>query len=67
VGGWEVATETIAQLQLLKDLFEQDAYHAVIDKVYNMEDVVAAHQYVDSGRKKGNVVLLIHQDSTEKK
>lgn len=67
VGGWEVATETIAQLQLLKDLFEQGAYHAVIDKVYNMEDVVVAHQYVDSGRKKGNVVLLIHQDSTEKK
>lgn len=67
VGGWEVASENMAQLKLLKDLFEQGAYQAVIDKVYNMQDVVAAHQHVDSGRKKGNVVLLIHQDSTEKK
>lgn len=65
VGGWEVASETIAQLQLLKDLFEQGSYQAVIDKVYNMEEIVAAHQYVDSGRKKGNVVLLISRDTQE--
>lgn len=62
VGGFEVASESKEQLQLLKDLFEQGAYQAVIDKVYSMEEVIAAHHYVDSGRKKGNVVLLIKQD-----
>jgi len=53
------ASETVAQLQLLKHLFEQGAFKAVIDKVYAMEDIVEAHKLVDSGRKKGNVVLRV--------
>ncbi|MEL6944526.1 MAG: zinc-binding dehydrogenase, partial [Bacteroidota bacterium] len=30
----------------------------VIDRRYALEDVVKAHQYVDSGRKLGNIVLI---------
>jgi len=59
VGGMDVAAETIHQLETLKKLFEKEAYDAVIDKVYPMDEVVDAHRYVDTERKKGNVVLKI--------
>lgn len=55
------AEETIQQLQLLKQLFEKGELKAVIDKTYKMEEIVAAHRYIDSGRKKGNVVLKISE------
>ncbi|HKK74959.1 MAG TPA: NAD(P)-dependent alcohol dehydrogenase [Saprospiraceae bacterium] len=59
VEGMDVAAEKTEQLDLLRKLFETGLYQAVIDKIYPMEEVVAAHTYVDSGRKKGNVVLQI--------
>lgn len=55
------ASETIQQLQLLKDLFEKGALKAVIDKTFQMDGIIAAHRYVDTGRKKGNVVLRISE------
>lgn len=59
VAGLEYASETKEQLVLLKELFEKGDYNAVIDKTFSMNEVVAAHRYVDTGRKKGNVVLKI--------
>jgi len=53
------ASESIQQLQLLKDLFEKRAFKATIDKTFPMDKIVDAHKYVDTGRKKGNVVLKI--------
>lgn len=53
------ASETIQQLKLLKELFENGKYKAVIGKTFSMEEVVDAHRYVDTGRKKGNAVLRI--------
>lgn len=53
------ATETIHQLQLLKELFEIGEFKAVIDKTFHMDEIIEAHRYVDKGRKKGNVVLRI--------
>jgi NADPH:quinone reductase-like Zn-dependent oxidoreductase len=29
----------------------------VIDRTYPLDEIVAAHRYVDSGRKRGSVVL----------
>lgn len=55
------APETIRQLQLLKELFEKKAMKAVIDKTFHMNEVIEAHRYVESGRKKGNVVLKIRE------
>ena len=59
VGGLDVAAERREQLELLRELFEKGKYKATIDKTYSMEQIVAAHSYVDTGRKKGNVVLKI--------
>jgi NADPH:quinone reductase-like Zn-dependent oxidoreductase len=59
VGGLEYASETQQQLLLLKELYEKGQLNAVIDKVFPLAEVVEAHQYVDTGRKKGNVVLKV--------
>lgn len=59
VGGLETASESVAQLILLRELFESGFYKLVIDRVYTMDQIVEAHRYVDTGRKKGNVVLKI--------
>ena len=53
------ASETIQQLELLKELFEKGAFKATIDKTFKMTEIIEAHRYVDEGRKKGNVVLKI--------
>lgn len=55
------ASETIKQLQLLKNLFEKGEFNATIDKTFLIDKIVEAHRYVDTGRKKGNVVLKISE------
>jgi len=55
------ASESRQQLQLLKELFEKGKFTATIDKIFTMAEVVEAHRYVDTGRKKGNVVLKISE------
>lgn len=61
VEGADVADERKEYLEFLSQLFESKIYDPVIDKVYTVEQVQEAHRYVDSGRKKGNVVLKIAQ------
>jgi NADPH:quinone reductase-like Zn-dependent oxidoreductase len=60
VGGMEYASESQKQLEFLKQLFEQGKLKAVIDKTFPFEKVVDAHQYVDTGRKKGNIILKVN-------
>ena len=62
VEGTDISSERTAYLEFLRDLFENKKYKAIIDKVYPMEQVVEAHTYVDTGRKKGNVILKITPD-----
>lgn len=40
-------------------LAESGQYRVVTDRTFDLDDIVEAHRYVDTGRKRGNVVLRI--------
>ena len=44
---------------LIKELLEAGTYRAVIDRSYPLDEIVAAHRYVETGQKTGNVVLTV--------
>lgn len=59
VEGADIASERAENLEFLSQLYENKTYISIIDKKYPMDQVIEAHRYVDTGRKKGNVVLSI--------
>ena len=43
----------------LKELVEKGEFKPVIDRQYNLDQIVEAYKYVESGQKTGNVILKI--------
>lgn len=53
------AKATSSDLRFLADLAERGQFTPVIDRRYRFDEIVEAHRYVDTGRKKGNVVITL--------
>ncbi|MBL8015060.1 MAG: NAD(P)-dependent alcohol dehydrogenase [Candidatus Doudnabacteria bacterium] len=53
------APEKKEDLQVIVDLVEAGKLKPSIDKVFEFKDISQAHEYVETGRKKGSVVVRI--------
>lgn len=51
--------EILAELEFVMSLVESGAVKPVIDREFTLEQVPEAHRYVETGRKRGNVVIRV--------
>jgi len=58
---WSFMHPSGEALATIAALVEQDKIRPVIDRVYQMDDLAAAHEYVESRRACGKVVISIHE------
>jgi len=47
-------------VEYLGDLAQQGLLKPVIDRFYNLDEIVEAHRYAQSGQKTGNVLIKMH-------
>lgn len=60
IAGGGASNEKKEYLEALKKMAEEGKYKPVIDKLFDFDETADAHAYVDTGRKRGNVVIRIN-------
>ena len=54
-----IAKPTIEQYNFLKEIIEEGKLKPIIDRIYKFDEISQAHEYVELGHKKGNVVITM--------
>lgn len=57
-----MTSEKTSYLDEFHKMISEGKLKPVIDRTYPLEEIVDAHRYVESGRKKGNVVILVNEN-----
>jgi len=50
-----------ADIEFLKKLTAENHFKPVIDRTYQLGEIVEAYRYVETGQKTGNVVIIVNQ------